>query len=158
MLIYKISKIKKKHTDHKIQILKKGLESFLVEKIKDFNYDFWFFCYDLKRDFNRDYWCSKFVSKNYKREVLISSCFSVEEFSINRLAFSLNTLKNLKKANIKTTRDLLDKIDLKNVSIIDNIGITEKKKENYFEIQKEIYAQVSELMNFFPLLINLNLR
>jgi hypothetical protein len=119
----------------------------LVEKIKDFNYDFWFFCYDLKCDFDRDHWCSKFVSKNYKGEVLISSCFSVEKFSINRLAFSLNTLKNLKKDNIKTTKntlknlkkdnikttkDLLDKIDLKNVSIIDNIGIT----ENYFEKKK----------------------
>lgn len=100
----------------------------LVEKIKDFNYDFWFFCYDLKCDFDRDHWCSKFVSKNYKGEVLISSCFSVEKFSINQLAFSLNTLKNLKKDNIKTTKDLLDKIDLKNVSIIDNIGITEKKE------------------------------
>lgn len=118
-------------------MFKKVLESFLVEKIKDFNYDFWFFCYDLKCDFDRDYyhWCSKFLSKNYKVEVLISSCFSVEKFSINRLAFSLNTLKNLKKANVKITKDLLDKIDLKNISIIDNIGIKEKK-ENYFEIQK----------------------
>lgn len=107
----------------------------LVEKIKDFNYDFWFFCYDLKCDFDRDHWCSKFVSKNYEGEVLISSCFSVEKFSINRLAFSLNTLKNLKKDNIKTTKDFLDKIDLKNVSIIDNIGIIEKK-ENYFEKKK----------------------
>jgi len=44
-------------------------------------------------------------------------------------------LKNLKKANVKITKDLLDKIDLKNISIIDNIGIKEKK-ENYFEIQK----------------------
>jgi len=37
-------------------MFKKVLESFLVEKIKDFNYDFWFFCYDLKCDFDRDYY------------------------------------------------------------------------------------------------------
>ena len=79
-----------------------------------------------------------FINKLKKRILsIVYSWFSVENFLIDRLAFSLNTLKNLKKANINTTRDLLDKIDLKNVSIIDNMGITEKK-EDYYE--KKMYS------------------
>jgi hypothetical protein len=81
------------------------LKSCIIEKAKELDY---YFCYHLDLDKREECW-SNFSSKNSKRKFLVSSFFSVEEFSINRLAFSLNTLKNLKKANIKARRDLLDK-------------------------------------------------
>lgn len=77
----------------------------LIEKAKELDC---YFCYHLDLDKREKCW-SKFSSKNSKRKFLVFSFFSVEEFSINRLAFSLNNLKNLKKANIKARRDLLDK-------------------------------------------------
>lgn len=87
----------------KKKILKKGLKYCIIEKAKELDYDF---CYHLDLDKCEEYW-SKFLSRNSKRKSLVYSCFSVENFLIDRLAFSLNTLKNLKKANINTTRDLL---------------------------------------------------